>query len=317
MNKKNFALLVVFILIFSISGCTKQSDENVIQPESKSISTPTLGIPLYFGYKNQDLLCAELREIPQSYESSIEQLAINELIKGPAGVTDLYPLIPADTSVRVSGVSDTLFVTLSSEFLDTMPGENKNFAKSETDLAAVMGRRRLAVYSIVNTVTEIGNYSRVQILISDKGTPSGYRPTMYDVGFSTNNNGKFLDTLPRSPEVVLTPQSAVSGIISLIQEKQWEDVYKCLYHDSTAGTAVSAYDFESGASKVNLVIENFSVNNNVTYNSNGVAIVNINFTIRTANGSTEYTQVPIRVFLVNNIWKADYSSVYKIFTKVS
>ncbi|MBQ5850407.1 MAG: GerMN domain-containing protein [Lachnospiraceae bacterium] len=220
--------------------------------------------------------------------------------------------------MTVSVFSDTLFVTLSNEFLNTMSRENKNYTSNETDLATVMSRRRLAIYSIVNTVTEIGNYSRVQILISDRNNPSGYRPTMYNVGFSTSDDGKFLDTLPRSPEVVLTPQNAVSKVLSLMQEKQWEEVYKCLYQgESSANATISAYDFNTQASKSNLLIENFSVKNQVTYNSNGVAVANVNFTVRTGSGSTEYTQVPIRVVLYNNIWKVEYSSISKIFKKVN
>ncbi|MBQ5850406.1 MAG: hypothetical protein IIW54_06295 [Lachnospiraceae bacterium] len=89
MQNKIRSIIFVLCGILLLVSCKKSSDTKVIQPESKSISTPTLGIPLYFGYKNHDYLCAELREIPQSYESSIEQLAINELIKGPANVSEL------------------------------------------------------------------------------------------------------------------------------------------------------------------------------------------------------------------------------------
>lgn len=318
MKKRILAFFLALFVIFTFTGCHPSTDENVIQPINKNIKTPILGIPLYFGYKNQPYLCAELREIQQSYNSSIEQLAINELIKGPSGSSELYPLIPSNTTVSVSGVSDTLFVTLSSNFLDTMSGENKNYTADPADLAEVLGRRKLAVYSIVNTVTEIGNYSRVQILIADKKTPEGYRPKMYDVGFASSDDGKFLDTLPRSPQFVLTPQNTVSGIISLIQEKQWADVYQCLYQGEDSGQAtVSAYDFGVYAGNTNIIIEDFSINNNVTYNSNGIAIVNVNFTVRNNTGSTEYTQVPIRLVLAENIWKMEYSSVTKILEKVS
>ena len=317
MKKRALALIFALCAIFVLTGCKNiKTSENAIQPINRNIKTPTLGIPLYFGYKNQPYLCAELRENQQSYDASIEQLVINELIKGPANVSDLYPLIPTGTTATVSGVSDTLFVTLSSEFLSVMPGENKNYSSNETDLAAVLGRRKLAVYSIVNTITEIGNYSRVQILISSNQSSEGYRPKMYDVGFASTYDGKFLDTLPRSPEIILIPQNAVTGILSLIQEKQWDNIYKCLYQgESSSQASVSAYEFESYANKSGIVIEDFSINNNVTYNDNSTAIVNINFTIRSNSGSTEYTQVPIKLVLSNNIWKIEYNSVIKILEK--
>lgn len=318
MKKRVFAFFLALSMLFAFAGCNRTSDSDVIQPIHKNIKTPTMGIPLYFGYKNQQYLCAELREIPQSYDVSIEQLAINELVKGPSNISELYPLIPTDTTVSVSGVSDTLFVTLSSDFMDTMSGENKNYTSNPEDLAEVLRRRKLAVYSIVNTVTEIGNYSRVQILISDRKTPEGNRPKMYDVGFASSDDNKFLDTLPRSPEVILTPQSAVSGVFAYIQEKQWDSVYKCMYQgEASASPSVSSYDFTAYAERTNIVIESFSVNNNVTYNDNGIAIVNVNFIIRNNSGSTEYTQIPVKLMLTDNIWKVEYASVIKILEKVN
>lgn len=312
MKKRIAFIILAAFMIFAVSGCKRNTQDEVVQPINRNIKTPTLGIPLYFGYKNQPYLCAELREVEQGYEASIEQIAINELIKGPTNVTDLYALIPSGTTAKVSGVSDTLFVTLSSEFFDTMSGESNSAA---TGQSSILDRRKLAVYSIVNTITEIGNYSRVQILISDRQNPSGYRPKMYDVGFATTDDGKFLDTLPRTPNAVLTPQNAVGNVFSLIQEKQWENVYKCLYQTGNNQAAVSAYDFEMAASRSSIIIENFSINDSVTYNSNNIAIINVNYTIRSNSVSTEYTQVPIKLALMDNIWRIDYDSIIKILEK--
>lgn len=317
MKKRILCVFMAAFMLFAFAGCkNNQNQTEVIQPTNRNIKTPTMGIPLYFGYKNQPYLCAELREIPTSYEASMEQLAISELIKGPANSADLYPLIPSGTTATVSGVSDTLFITLSSEFLDTMPGENKN--NSSAGQTSILDRRRLAVYSIVNTVTEIGGYSRVQILISDRQNPSGYRPKMYDVGFVPADNGKFLDTLPRSPEMILTPQNAASNLFSLMQEKQWESVFKCLDQSTSQAQApMSAFDFESAAAKSNIIIESFSINQNVTYNQNGIALVNVNYTIRGNSASTEYTQVPIKLILTDNIWHIDVAAIMKILEKSS
>ena len=75
--------------------------------------------------------------------------------------------------MSVKEQSGYLSVTLSEKFLEKM---SQSIESEEM-------RRRLAVQSIVNSITSIGNYSRVLILIDESGNGNGERLTYAEAGW--------------------------------------------------------------------------------------------------------------------------------------
>jgi germination protein M len=102
---------------------------------------------------------SQLKEVPVTitYDgtTSLEQLAMEQLIKGPSVVKrsarkDIIPTVPKGTQVnKITIKYNTCFIDLNSRFL-----------KKRKDITA-----EIAVYSVVNTLTEISNISKVQFSI--------------------------------------------------------------------------------------------------------------------------------------------------------
>lgn len=315
---KKWSALLVLLCCIGLSACGVRTtkDPQAIQPAVKNIKASTMGIPLYFGYKYQPYLGVELRDLSENYDKSVEQLAINELIAGPGEGSELERLIPEGTTAAVSNVGDTLFVTLSQAFFDTVPGEDQDWQKHPSWRTEVYQRRKMAVYSIVNTITEIGNYNRVQILIQDADNPSGYRPKMAELGMAAEDDSRFLDTIARNPESVLNPKNTITGCLSLFQEKQWEQLFNCTSQVNSQNiTPVNVYEFTDSAKDSTIILESYTVSDSpVTFTGNGTAMVNISYVTRDKNNHIiEHTQIPMKLVLVNNIWKVEYDSIQKIF----
>jgi len=134
------ALILLGILIISLTSCTRI-------------------VSLYFAYDTgtEAKLAEESREI--TADENIYQSCIEELIKGPE-TSELYPTIPSNVRVNSVNVSDsTATVDFSKEIIT-------NFEEiphsSTTEL--------LAIYSIVNTLTEFEGIEKVKITIEGKDT---------------------------------------------------------------------------------------------------------------------------------------------------
>lgn len=123
-----------------------ERDENIIGQR----------IVLYFANKDANALLPEYRDI-QHDESNVVKRIVQELIKGPMD-DGLYPTMPTGLSSKdvldteISG--DTAIINFSSNLKD----KHKGGSAGET----------LTIYSIVNSVTELPNIRRVQILINGK-----------------------------------------------------------------------------------------------------------------------------------------------------
>lgn len=117
-------------------------------------TTETREIKLYFTRKDYNLLIPEMRTIKVTDQQPIEQYIINELIKGPAEKGN-EPTLSSDTVlIGVETEDDICFVNLKSSFID------KNSGNQEKEI--------LAVYSIVDSLTELETISRVQFLVDGK-----------------------------------------------------------------------------------------------------------------------------------------------------
>ena len=94
-------------------------------------------------------LTPEERELPP--QEGIARATVNELIAGPQSAA-LSPTLPASAIVEGMTVKDGLCtVDFSSELVDHLSADEQD--------------RRLAVYSIVNTLTQFDTVERVRILV--------------------------------------------------------------------------------------------------------------------------------------------------------
>lgn len=122
-------------------------------------------IKLYFANEAGTNLIAAYREKYYSTNIPLERFVVDELLAGPSGkVEGLYPTInPATKVVSVMTKDGICYVNLDESFLTVVNNVS-------TDVA---------VYSIVNSLVELSNINKVQILINGE-VPESFQTTTFE-----------------------------------------------------------------------------------------------------------------------------------------
>jgi hypothetical protein len=136
--------------------------------------TDKMPIRLYFANEDNSKLKLEIRYIPSSEANKsvnhLAQIIVNELINGPK-VAGMKATIPEGTKlkseIKIDG--DVATVNFTKEFKDNHLG-----GKAE---------ERMTIYSVVNSLTELKEISKVKFLIEDKSTAEFKGNFKFDAGF--------------------------------------------------------------------------------------------------------------------------------------
>ena len=140
--------------------------ERFINNDGNEINTYELiKVKLYFANADGDKLIAAYREKHYSTNTPLERFVVEELIAGPSGqVTGIYPTINSETKIiNVMTKDGICYVNLDASFLTV-----ENNVSTE-----------VAVYSIVNSLVELSNVNKVQILINGE-VPSGFTTSSFE-----------------------------------------------------------------------------------------------------------------------------------------
>ncbi len=142
------------------------SGDQFIDNDGSEINTYELvRVKLYFANETGDKLIAAYREKHYSTNTPLERFVVEELIAGPSGqVEGLYPSINPETKIiNVMTRDGICYVNLDSSFLTVV-----NNVSTE-----------VAVYSIVNSLVELSNVNKVQVLINGE-IPSSFSTTTFE-----------------------------------------------------------------------------------------------------------------------------------------
>ncbi|MDO5397847.1 MAG: GerMN domain-containing protein [bacterium] len=115
-------------------------------------TSETNRISLYFTKKDSGKLYKTSRTVRVADQQPIEYYIVSGLIKGPSEKEYESVVDKGTELISVDTEEDICFVNLSSSFVDKNSGE----------------KAQLAVYAIVNSLTELNNINRVQFLIDGK-----------------------------------------------------------------------------------------------------------------------------------------------------
>lgn len=140
--------------------------EQFINNDGNEINTYELvRVKLYFANETGDKLIAAYREKHYSTNTPLERFVVEELIAGPSGqVAGIYPSINPETKIiNVMTKDGICYVNLDSSFLTVA-----NNVSTE-----------VAVYSIVNSLVELSNVNKVQILINGE-VPGSFSMTTFE-----------------------------------------------------------------------------------------------------------------------------------------
>jgi len=152
---KLFNILLIAILVsLSTVGCQRIID--TIFKEEPITPIPTQEIILYFSKcgEKECFLMEEIREV--KLDKDLQLILMEELIKGPVS-KELNPTIPNSTKINSIKIEEDLAIV---DFSKDIILDQQIPHSSTTE--------PLAIFSIVNTLTELPQVKRVRILVEGK-----------------------------------------------------------------------------------------------------------------------------------------------------
>jgi spore germination protein GerM len=321
MVKQKIVIWLIIIVLVILTGCNINRQNNpantpVINPNAEAANKDTSDVTLYFSYRGEDLLAGETRKISVPVSDKLEAAVVRELIKGPsADRGELAGLFWDNVKlVDVASNADILFVTLSNGFVSTSP------SKASLEDGNVSEQKQLAIYSIVNTLVEMGNYSRVQILVDREGSKTGERITLGEAGWS-GDTGTYLEPLSRDEQLkdlVLSPENTLKEVLASYGNKDWTRLYNFTAYNNPNGTVKpDTAAFSNALSAQGNILESYNVTSaDVSYNGQ-TAMVMLDYSIKTRAGDTiTKTDIPVIMVRDNDIWEMSYTSLVNVLINV-
>lgn len=304
--------------LFAAAGCApeqaglSEASESTVQlnPLAESVSMDETTARLYYGFGGNCLLAGENRKISVPVNESTEVSILNELIRGgpSAGSISLTQVInPQTTVVGANLEGQFMIVTFSREFLESYSAANSQ-RSSESERI----RRYLAVYSVVNTLIERGNCSRVRILIDEDGTGAGRPITFAEAGISGSGDA---DPFAHNAEIELTPANSMRELLSAVERRDWAQAYEFIAYKNASGQdRPSLEEFRTQAENARCTVSGSRVIDYVTSADETSVVVMVTYDLRRANAETvSYDNVPRTLVLENSIWKMTWNAFEQAF----
>lgn len=242
-------VFIILTIVIILAGCNLVSNEDaqtdeedfqekLVEKEDKiyidADPQPTeVTITLYYKHEIADFLVPEQRTVSKD-KQSLEQLVVEELLKGPQTFGKVMVMPPEVSVIDVTRKGNTVFVNLSSEFiedidLNTIPGKQNVPEEDKKDVLAEM--KRLAVYSIVNSITDLEGGLQVKLLVDNRQLT--YRELGAQLLVEDAGNID-IDTpmmaIERDKDFILSPSRAVEYVLKgMTGEPNYDIVYKFLY----------------------------------------------------------------------------------------
>ncbi len=145
----------------------------VLDADGCPVPGEIMTVTLYFSDSQAMYVVGEKRDIEVPKGTPPEEQVIYELIAGPR-TDDLWSAIPDGTRLISAGTKNGLCtVDFSKEFVENSPGGTAS--------------ERMAIYSIVNTLTELEGIQQVQFLIEGEKREI-YTHAVFDEPFSRNES---------------------------------------------------------------------------------------------------------------------------------
>ncbi|MGI5878733.1 MAG: GerMN domain-containing protein [Christensenellales bacterium] len=334
---KNIIALLAALLVAALpSGCVPFSRYQFIRNaeyNQESTELPLTPVQsekaqrqsytLYFRYEDENYLAGEQRMLSASEDKRIEKVLLQDMIQnGPsAGSVKLKPVINPKTSVlSVSENREYLYITLSREFLEPISDEiPANWAGDEKWREQVYAERRLAVMAIVNTLTELGQYSRIQILVDTDNTGQGTRPTWEMLGFvrgDPEQDAQLAEPLSRDQSMVLTPRNTLNLLLKRFGEKNWKAVDAFIAQNDPRGyTKPPTEEMIAMLGMLDISLVSYEIHDEMVSNDGQSAVITVSYVFQLKDGNSfSIDRASMRMIRENSIWKMVYSSINQLIS---
>lgn len=307
--KKLFACFLCASILLSC-GCASSymeqtEGEPIIPIQDSTVSMSSLVMPLYFRYYDEPMLIRYPLNIEITSHEQPEFYAISALLTDSLGQRpELAYCFKGETElVSVDSDGEYLYVTLSEGFYTDTKGDNDEETRQN---------RSIAIYSIVNTVCEMGNHSYVQFYIERNGT--AMRPDAYEVGLIKNQaDSTPIGPLARDTSLLLTPSNVVKTGLNYYSNHQWDKLYLYLGDkDSATEKLPLLEEMAQELNYLNITINEISVEDNYTVSEDGkTAMVQVSFKLRANNASYEVSDVSLELVNKGRWWLISYESLMR------
>lgn len=314
---------VMLFTVIALVGCsagpsaTQQPQSAVVQinPLAEGASMDETAVRLYYGFGDARLLAGENRRIKVPANESVEMSLLSELIQeGPSEASaNLTRVINPQTTVAgVSMEGQFATVTFSSEFLSPVGGDQGASSAQEENERV---RRYLAAYSVVNTLIEQGNCSRVRIMIDD-GIGAGRPITYAECGMPGTGDAQPFE---RNGEIELTPGVTMRTLLSAVERRDWAQAYSFIaYRNQRGQDKPDAQEFQTQVESARFVVSDAQVIDYVASADGQSVIVMVSYNLTSAGSEPrQFTNIPKRLILEDDVWKMTWNDFEVAFMRLS
>lgn len=271
--------------------------------------TKKQAVNLYYRYNDTVYLVSQTRDIESQPDERIEEAVLRELISGPTGTSDvLRPLIPTTTKVvNLETQGETIYVTFNSELL----------LQDRTEIQQDDTRLHLMTQSIINSLLDLGTYSKVQILVDKNGTGQGERLPVEQFGFQklNQNASQLMEAQSYDNSVVWTPNKMLAEVIYALNNHEWSALYAQVSDRDRDGVAKPIFDVAAEAwQQQNCGILDYDITS-TTQTAQGTTILRVDFTGEINSSSYTRTNFPIVLVYKDYTWKIHYDVLMRMISR--
>lgn len=255
-------------------------------------------VTLYFRHSQSRWLEREQREISISLSESPEKALVQALVEGPKAGT-LTSLFPAGVKVlSVIAEGRQLFVTFNERLMAPYSDEGADIAQEGYRAGEGRLRRELAMASLVNTLTENGEYARVQVLVRGETTLTG--SLRLSKRYYLEDSDALPDPLTRQEGHILLPSYLVDQVMARWQNREWDALKASLAQVPVEASAQNAFGLMLDASPA---IQHYTLTPGMPGPDGRYAVVCVSLQYQAQNGGDRMiNNWPLRLVRQEGSW---------------
>ena len=324
--KRKTRMLTCLLCLFLLTSCAAAAN-----PLTRAQSTPVPGLPtpehaissptetadtmeitLFFRYQQTGLLACETRTIQVPKDESTELAVVRQLLAGPqASHADLVRLFPHNTTVvNVTPTEDTLMVTLSEGLLnDGLPA---NWADDPAWKNEAPLRRKLALQSLVATLTENFSYPYVQVFITREQASNV--STRLDASYFLNGLTGPTEKLFRDESLLMTMQNTALHLLDAWYQRDYERLYQLTAKAQPSDQRPFYQEFATELDGCMPLVSYTASAGHAPAGSDRATLI-LNLTCVLDGRETELPALPLRLVQEEGIWRVPYSELKRLMLR--
>lgn len=304
-KRRMVMLLAGLVMLAGLFNVAHSVAQGLLTDEQDPGEAQERAATLYFRCGVTRWLEREQRNIPVTRSESYEKALVQALIDGPAQGSRLSALFPAGTQVlSVIAEGRQLFVTFNERLMAAYADEGASISSAGYRAGEGRQRRELAMAALTNTLTESGEYARVQVLVRAETTLTG--SLRLSSRYYLEDSDALPDPLTRQEAALMLPGYAADHLMTQWKNREWTALQEGLAQAPSDAAAQSALlrALEGSPS-----ILQFTATPGTPAPDGSYAVVSLSLQYQ-AQGKPEksISKWPLRLTRLNNCWQVPWAS---------